>query len=138
TSLGDKLYFAARPSGQGEQLFSLPLTQVDCHAPSVTCPGPLQVEAVSPRGSLVFLPPPVEMSDDSFTPLTVSYSPASPALFEVDNSTPATITVRDMAGNATSCPLTVSVQDTMGPELVCPERLIVEATRPDGADVSFP
>lgn len=138
TILGDKLYFVAKPTGQDEDLYALDLIHVDCRAPSVTCPGPLQIEAVSPRGAYVFLPPPVQMSDNSFTPLTVSYSPASFALFGVDNSTPATITARDLAGREGTCSVIITVQDTRGPELVCPASLTVEATSSDGANVSYP
>jgi ELWxxDGT repeat protein len=138
TIVGNKLYFAAGRAFQDDSLYWLPLNQVDCHPPSVTCPGPLQIEAVSPDGAYVFLPPPVQMSDDSFTPLTVSYSPGPLALFGVDNSMPATITVRDVAGNEAMCPVTVNVEDTRGPELVCPADLNVEAMGPDGANVSYP
>jgi ELWxxDGT repeat protein len=140
TVVGGNLYFAAEPAGQpGEdELFVLGLDRVDCNKPSVTCPGPLNVEAVSPQGAFVFLPPPVQMSDDSFTPLTVSYSTGPLALFGLDNNVPAMITVRDMAGNAETCPVTVNVRDTRAPELVCPADLTVEATDRDGADVSYP
>jgi ELWxxDGT repeat protein len=138
TIVGGRLYFAAGRTGEDDDLYWLPLNQVDCHNPSVTCPGPLEIEAVSPMGSLVFLPPPVQMSDDSFTPLTVSYSPGALALFAVDNSTPATITVRDKAGREGTCSVTVNVQDRRGPELVCPAGLTVEATGPDGANASYP
>jgi ELWxxDGT repeat protein len=139
TVLGSNLYFAAKPASQpDDELFVLGLNKVDCNKPSVTCPGPLNVEAASPAGAYVFLPPPVQMSDDSFTPLTVSYSTGPFALFGLDNSMPAFITVRDMAGNAETCPVTVNVRDTMAPELVCPADLTVEAEDPEGADVSFP
>jgi hypothetical protein len=51
---------------------------------------------------------------------------------------PATITVRDMAGNEENCPVTINVEDTRPPELVCPADLTVEATDPGGANVSYP
>lgn len=137
TILGDRLYFAARArlSDQGQELFFLELTEVDCNDPVVECPGPLEVEAVSSMGALVFLPAPRQMSDDSFTPLTVSYSPASPEIFPLDTPTSATITVSDRAGRTATCSFPVTVRDTTGPDLVCPEQLIAEAEDATGANV---
>jgi ELWxxDGT repeat protein len=140
TMVGDKLYFAARArlSDQGQELFVLDLDEVDCINPSVTCPGDLEVEAVSSMGAFVFLPPPEQLSDDSFTPLTVSYSPASAGIFLLDNPTQITVTVTDMAGRLGTCSFFVTARDRTGPELACPDRLTVEAVDASGADVSFP
>ena len=140
TMMGDKLYFAARarPGDFGQELFVLDLNEVDCNDPSVTCPGPVEVEAVSPMGALVFLPPPEQMSDDSFTPLTVRYSSPSPDIVPLDTPRSVTITVSDMAGRTGTCSFLVTVRDMTGPELVCPDRLAVEAEGMSGANVSFP
>jgi uncharacterized protein (TIGR03382 family) len=134
TIVGNRLYFAARVrlSPIGEELFYLPLTQVDCNAPVVECPAPLEFEAASLEGALVFLPPPRRTSDDSFTPLTVQYSRSSPEIFSLGEST-VTVSVEDAAGNRTTCPLLITVEDTREPELVCPGDVIVEATSASGA-----
>lgn len=140
TLFGGALYFAAQGQGpgSGEELYSLPLNQVDCENPELECPSALRAEAVSPLGALVFLPPPKRMSDNSFTPLKVEYNPAPAAIFPLGTHTTATLAVVDAAGRRGECTLPVTVQDTIGPELVCPERLFEEATGPEGAPVSFP
>jgi uncharacterized protein (TIGR03382 family) len=134
TIVRDRLYFAATPrsADNGQELFFLPLTQVDCTTPTVECPVSLEIEAASSQGSLVFLPPPRQMNDDSFTPLTVEYSRPSPEVFSLGEST-VTVSVKDAAGNTTTCPLTITVEDTRKPVLVCPGDLLVEATSASGA-----
>lgn len=139
TLAGGMVFFAATYPAEGQELFALPLKQVDCLPPQVACPGNLRVEALSSRGASLFLPAPKLLSeDDSFTPLTVTYNPAQSSDPFPIGLTPVQITVSDAAGNPADCPVSVTVEDTTPPALVCPQRLVQEAAGPDGTSVFFP
>ncbi len=131
---GSTVFFVAEHPSQGEELFALPFTGIDCTRPSPTCPANLALEAISGDGASVTYPP-VDASDDSVYGLTVQYSPESGTL--PLGETMVVATVRDVAGNFEQCPFVVSVRDTTPPWLLCPEALVQEATSPAGAVASY-
>ncbi|MDC0707061.1 HYR domain-containing protein [Stigmatella sp. ncwal1] len=134
--MGDFVYFTA-DDGTGAEPWRIPVQAlVDTTPPSLTCPAnrpPL--EATAPGGALVTYPPAVA-SDDRTSVLNVTYSQTSGTTFPLGTHT-VTATVKDTAGNATSCSFQVQVRDTQPPTLTCPASLFRQATGPDGAAVSY-
>ena len=71
--------------------------------------------------------------------LTITQTPTpGTAMMVAGHSFPVTFTVSDPALNTTTCTATVTLQDTTAPTLQCPPAdLVVEATSPAGAVVSY-
>ncbi|WP_224250014.1 ELWxxDGT repeat protein [Hyalangium gracile] len=135
TSSGSRLFFAATHPTLGEVLFSLPLNEVDCFAPVITCPGTQEVEAINPQGAF-FSSPPALVFDDAVAVPTVSSSPALWGFFAL-GTTPVTITATDAAGNSKTCTFQINVQDRTPPVLVCPQAVVQEATGPSGTLANY-
>ncbi|MBN1206901.1 MAG: HYR domain-containing protein [Myxococcaceae bacterium] len=126
TVSGGNLYFVATHPDFGEELFALPLQEVDCFAPALLCPGDQRVEAISAQGAL-FTSPPAAAFDDSLTGLSLSYAPPLQSQFPL-GATPITATAMDLAGNVTTCSFEVKVVDTRPPLLLCPKEVRQEGT----------
>ncbi len=136
TLSGGKLFFAAQDSNSVDSLYVIPLNQVDCSPPVLTCPSDQKVEAVSPQGAF-FSSPPYTVLDDAVTPPTVSFSQPTEGLFPIGD-TAITLTARDAAGNnSQACTFHVNVQDTTPPLLLCPQAVVQEATGPAGALANY-
>jgi large repetitive protein len=137
TILGTRLFFVARTTASGEELFSLPLSGLDCTPPTLVCPADQRLEASSPAGSDFAFPRAVA-SDDSLSALTVSYSRPSDIPFLL-GETVVQATAQDEAGNVAQCSFRVTVRDTTAPLIQrCPTQgLVMEATAPEGAIVSY-
>lgn len=135
TISGGKLFFEAHHPTLGDELFVIPLNQVDCFAPVLTCPPNQEVEAVSAQGAF-FTSPPFTVFDDAVTPPTVSFSRAPDGLFPIAG-TPITLTARDEAGNSSECTYYINVDDRTPPLLLCPQSVVQEATGPAGAVANY-
>lgn len=135
TLSGGKLFFAAVHPTLGDELFVIPLNEVDCFTPVLTCPGNQEVEAISPQGAFFSLPP-SKVFDDAVTPPAMSLSRPPEGLFPMGD-TAVSITARDAAGNSQTCTFHVNVQDKTPPLLLCPKAVVQEATGPAGALANY-
>jgi uncharacterized protein (TIGR03382 family) len=135
TISGGKLFFEAHDPALGDELFVIPLNQVDCSAPVLTCPLDQEVEAVSAQGAF-FTSPPFKVLDDAVAPPTVSFSRAPDGLFPM-GSTGVTLTARDAAGNSKDCTYSINVKDRTPPLLLCPQAVVQEATGPAGTLANY-
>ncbi len=130
---GGKLFFAATQAASGEELFVVPLTDVDCTRPTLTCPA-VEIEALSSRGIQLDYPP-VGAVDDSIFGLAVYFDPP-PGMLSL-GTTRVKASARDLAGNGNTCSFDISVVDKTPPVLLCPERVEQEATGPNGVRATF-
>lgn len=125
---------AAADSRQNTATSSFVVKVRDTTAPTLTLPASITVEATSAAGAAASFS--ASATDLVSGSLPVSLSPASGSTFALGSSTVAASAV-DAAGNSASGSFTVTVQDTTAPVLTVPANLIVEATSPAGAAVSF-
>ncbi|MFL5350793.1 MAG: ELWxxDGT repeat protein [Hyalangium sp.] len=135
TISGGKLFFVATHPTLGDELFVIPLNEVDCFAPVITCPSNQEVEAISAQGAFFSLPP-SKVFDDAVTPPAMSFSWPPEGLFPMGD-TVVSITARDAAGNSQACTFHVNVQDKTPPLLLCPKAVVQEATGPAGALANY-
>ncbi len=110
------------------------ITVHDTTAPTISCPGNLNVQATSSAGAAVTYAP-ATASDAVSTP-TVTYSMTSGDAFPL-GSTTVVVTATDAAGNSSSCSFIVDVGDLTGPSLQCPADVAAEATSAAGAIVNY-
>ena len=109
------------------------ITVSDTTPPELTIPPNLSAEATGPNGAQVtFSVSAVDIVDG---PLAVECTHAS-GLFPI-GTTAVTCSATDARGNGTPGSFTVSVVDTTPPSLTVPADITVEATGPNGAQVTF-
>ena len=110
------------------------VTVGDSRAPSLTLPGTITTDATSPAGAVVTYD--ATASDIVDGAITPSCSPASGATFAV-GSTTVDCTATDAHGNSATGSFVVNVVDNTAPTLVVPSTIVVNATSPDGAIVTY-
>jgi large repetitive protein len=106
----------------------------DTTAPELTVPGTTTAEATSPAGAAVNFV--VSAADAVDGPLTPSCSSTSGSTFPV-GSTTVDCTVSDAHENSSSASFAVVVADTTAPTLSVPGAIVVNATSPAGAAVTY-
>ncbi|MFP2907342.1 HYR domain-containing protein [Pyxidicoccus sp. 3LFB2] len=108
----------------------------DTTPPAITCESFIGTEATSSEGAVVTVPEPVWYDVASNT-VTFTYSPAPGPTFPLGATFRQAIPT-DEAGNVgQACTTVVVVQDTTPPAVTCSADLVVEATGPEGAAVSY-
>ncbi|MFP2911941.1 HYR domain-containing protein [Pyxidicoccus sp. 3LFB2] len=131
----DSFTFRARDCGLDSNVATVTLNVVDSTPPSLTCPANQVVEATGPSGAQVTYPP-ATVTDDVTASPTVTYSPPSGSTLPLGTTT-VTVTAEDAAGNQATCTFQVTVQDSTPLVLTCPANMVVEATGPSGASVTY-
>ena len=111
------------------------ITVRDTTPPVITTVSPnLVIEATSPSGASVSYA--AATATDAVGPVYISYSKSSGSTFSIGTTT-VTVTAKDAYGNvALQRTFTVTVRDTTPPVITAPD-LVVEATSPAGAKVTF-
>ncbi|XP_072025139.1 uncharacterized protein [Amphiura filiformis] len=108
-----------------ENSVTCPITvTIDQTAPAITCPNDIIVATTTVTYTT---PGATDNVDGAISVQSVSCSPMSGSTFDVDETTTATCTVSDTAGNTGSCTFTVSV-DTQAPTMTCPDNICVSTT----------
>src|SRR5215203_2455540 len=130
---------------------SFSVTVQDTTPPIITVPEDIVVEATGPEGAKVnFTVSATDVVDGKATldrnnmliqdnvggSITISCNPASPSTLPVGGHT-VQCSATDEAGNTATASFTVTVQDTTPPIITVPEDIVVEATGPEGANVTF-
>lgn len=111
------------------------VTVLDTTAPTLTVSETLTFEAAGPEGvPVAVLNSAVADAVDPNPTLTLDLQGDHLPL----GITTITATVADSSGNTDTFEFDVVVEDTVAPQLTVPEDIIVEATGPDGAEVSLP
>ena len=125
---------AAEDRAGNEATASFVVVVQDTTPPIVTVPGDLVVEATGPAGSIVgYSATAVDLVDGPRDALCV---PASGSRFGI-GTTSVTCTALDDAGNQGVGMFTITVRDTTPPVLTVPAAILMEATGPSGAIVTF-
>ena len=110
------------------------VTVVDTTPPTLTLPATITAEAASPAGAVVtYSASATDLVDGS---VSVTCSPASGSTFQL-HTTVVSCSATDAHGNTATGSFHVTVVDTTPPTLTVPAPLIVEATGPSGAIVTF-
>jgi hypothetical protein len=110
------------------------VTVGDSTKPSLTLPDTITADATSPAGAVVTYDATAnDIVDGAITP---SCSPASGATFAV-GSTTVDCTATDAHGNFAAGSFVVNVVGNTAPTLVVPSTIVVNATSPDGAIVTY-
>jgi hypothetical protein len=114
---------------------SFSVTITDTTAPVIQVPDTQVIEATGPAGAVVtFTVTATDIVDVTVTP---TCTPASGSVFPITTTTVSCIAT-DAAGNESSATFDVVVQDTTVPDIVgTPSDMLIEATGPNGAMVSF-
>jgi hypothetical protein len=113
---------------------SFKVTVEDTNPPVVNVPSDITAEAT---GTLTLVPfGPVTAQDAVDGALTATASPASPGPFPL-GTTHIDCFVTDAHGNLGSAPFNITVHDTTAPVVTVPANIIVDATSPGGAVVSY-
>jgi ELWxxDGT repeat protein len=133
--VGENLFFVAKDATRGEEPFLVPLRQVDCTHPIISCTSSVNIEAISSSGILLEHPP-VGAVDDALFGLAVSFDPLPPRPLPL-GTTPVRVVARDLAGNASHCNFDIVVGDRTKPVLLCPDALEQEATGLGGVKASY-
>ena len=113
---------------------SFKVTVQDTTAPKLAVPGDMTVEAKGPSGAPVTFT--VTATDACDPAPKIECSPAASSTFPI-GTTAVTVTATDKFGNAATGSFSVTVQDTTAPKLAVPGDMLVEATGPSGATVTF-
>ncbi len=137
TRSGDSVFFSADDGVHGAELWRLMLPPVapDTTPPVVVCPAGMSAEPTSSAGAIVSWWG-ARVSDDVTASIPLTYSHLPGSTFPL-GKTVVEVTARDEAGNEASCTFDVWVRDSSAPAVVCPADAATEATRPEGAPVSF-
>jgi hypothetical protein len=108
----------------------------DKTAPTITTPAPMTVNATSAGGATVSYA--VTVTDDRDAEPSLSCTPASGTVFPVGLTT-VECTAQDAAGNTSTASFTVRVVDldTGVPTITTPAAVVVNATSPSGAVVTY-
>jgi hypothetical protein len=113
---------------------SFDVAVVDSTPPALELPATITTEATSSAGAAVdYTATAGDIVDGAVTP---TCSTPSGATFAV-GSTTVTCSAADAHGNTSSGSFTVNVTDTTAPSLTVPESMVVNATSPLGAVVTF-
>jgi hypothetical protein len=113
---------------------SFDMTVVDTTAPVLTLPANITAEATGPSGADVsYAASATDAVDGAITP---KCAPASGSTFALGETT-INCSATDSESNTSSGSFTVTVVDTTAPVVTVPDDIEVEATGPDGADVTF-
>jgi hypothetical protein len=122
------------PSGSTTNLTLTPTFTLP--PPTIQCPGD-QVLANNPGqcGAVLNFAPQV---DGSCNDVTAVCDPPSGTLFPVGTTIVTCYATNTSGGASAPCSFTVTVQDTEPPVIACPGSMVVNATGPAGAAVSFP
>ncbi len=113
-----------------------PAFEYDATAPVVTTSPDLIVEATGPAGAAVNYDPATAV-DSLDGPETATCAPASGSTFPLGH-TSVLCSASDAAGNLGTASFDVYVPDTTAPQVTVPDNMIVEATGPSGAVVTYP
>jgi HYR domain-containing protein len=114
---------------------SFSVTVQDTTPPNVSVPANITAEATGPAGADVGFT--VTATDNVDATPTISCAPPSGSTFPITTTT-VSCTATDDAGNTSSAKtFTVTVRDTTPPAVTVPGDIVVEATGPSGAAVSF-
>jgi hypothetical protein len=113
---------------------SFAVVVADTTAPALSVPGTITLEATSPAGaSVTYTVTASDLVDGSVTP---SCSTPSGSTFPL-GSTTVDCTATDAHGNRSSASFVVNVVDRTAPTLSVPGTIVVDATSPDGAIVTY-
>ena len=110
------------------------VTGQDTTAPTVHVPADKTAEATGPDGAAVTFTATADDIVDAV--VTVSCTQTSGATFAL-GETEVTCSATDASGNTGHASFTVNVVDTTAPAMTVPGDMVVEATGPSGATVSF-
>jgi hypothetical protein len=113
---------------------SFTITVQDTHAPFLNLPGGQTREATSAAGADVSFTATANDSVDGSRP--VICNPASGSTFGLGPTT-VNCSATDTHGNTATGSFTITVQDTTPPVLTVPANIVVTATTPAGAPVTF-
>ena len=113
---------------------SFAVVVTDTTAPSLSLPGKITAQATSPAGAAVSYT--ATASDLVDGPVTPSCSPESGATFAI-GSTSVSCTATDAHGNSSSGSFSVVVSDGAAPTVSVPGAIVVNATSPLGAVVTY-
>jgi hypothetical protein len=113
---------------------SFTITVQDTTAPVVTVPANLTIEATTASGAVATFTASASDIVNGNTP--VICSPASGTTFAIGTTT-VTCTSTDGSSNKGTNSFTVTVRDTTPPVLTVPANLVAEATKPEGAVITF-
>jgi uncharacterized delta-60 repeat protein len=108
--------------------------KVETTAPALSLPDNITVEATSAAGQVVTYT--ASASDGGSGLASSSFLPASGSTFPIGTTT-VNATATDNAGNVGNGSFTVTVQDTAAPTVTPPSDVVMEATGPDGAMVTY-
>ena len=135
-AIGARLVTCSSQDGAGNgATSSFTVTVRDTTAPTVAIHGDVTVEATGPAGASVTFAAPTA-SDLVNGSLAVSCAPSSGTTFGL-GSTLVTCSATDGAGNTGGSSFTVVVRDTTAPTLAAHGNVVVPATTPSGASVSY-
>ncbi len=109
-------------------------TPADTTPPAFACPADQTVEAAGSTGATAYFT--ATAVDDVDGTVPVVFAPASGSTFALGTTT-VHARATDSAGNHSDCDFAVTVADTTAPAISCPEDIVVEATGPSGAAVTF-
>ena len=107
----------------------------DVTAPVVGVPAGVMAEATGPSGAVVTFSPPAATDNDPTWP-TVTCDPVSASSFALGETT-VTCSATDNAGNTGQSQFTVTVRDTTAPSVATHAEIVVNASGPTGAVVTF-
>jgi YVTN family beta-propeller protein len=114
--------------------FFLTATPADINPPLLDLPADMVTEATGPTGAIVtYVVSATDAEDGEIAPSCV---PASGSTFAPGTAAVA-CSATDSAGNTAEGSFSVTVQDTTPPVLTVPDDIVVEATGPSGAVVSY-
>lgn len=114
--------------------FFLTATPADTDPPVLDLPVDIIAEATGPTGAVAtYVVSATDAEDGEIVPSCV---PASGSTFAL-GTTRVECSATDSAGNTASGSFSVTVQDTTPPVLTAPDDMVVEATGPSGAPVSY-
>ncbi len=135
-AIGSTLVACSAQDGVGNAATSFfTVTVRDTTAPTVAVHANVTVEATGPSGASVGFTPPTA-SDLVNGSVAVSCVPGAGATFALGSSL-VTCTATDAAGNAGSSSFAVLVHDTTAPTLAAHGNVVVAATTPSGATVTY-
>jgi ELWxxDGT repeat protein len=107
--VGDRVYFSANEGSLGQELWSLPPSELyDRTPPELTCPDAVKVESADGPARPVEYPPATARDAYTASPV-ITYSQPSGSTFAVGD-TSVTVTATDERGNCATCSFTVSVK----------------------------
>jgi hypothetical protein len=117
------------------------VTVVDTTPPVLTLPQSITLEAnlAAPNGRVyTYAPTALDFVNGN---RTVTCTPASGFTFPIaataSTTTQVNCSASDLSGNTSSGSFNVTIQDTTPPVLTLPAPIVIEATKPQGADVPF-